>query len=798
MCESKKQKCCWDVLSIEAFNKVKQAFITAPILRYPDYKLPFVVHSDASNIAISAVLLQKYNGMMHPIEFAGKKLSPTEQRYTVSERELLALVYGYEQFYHHVYGRHIEFYTDHQPLVTKKNQLKKPFGRLGRLFHRLSGVDYVINYIPGPQNYLADFLSRAYEKDMDTTEANVNAIEFKSSIDWPYEQSKDQEIKEVIRCLYFERPDADWRAITNGARWLHEKRELYVEDETLMYGSNRIVVPEHMKEEILLNHHDSPFKGHRGYETTIHALNKRYYWNFMPTQVENYVRSCIKCQTYNYACIKNRAPMRSIVATRPWQLIGLDFMGPFKTTQRGNTYIILAVDHFTKYVEGAATASFNSRITAQFVHDTIICRYGMVEKILSDQGVNFESHLFHHLCILIGADKVRTSPYHPQCNGLTERTNKVIKPNLAKFVNETHDDWDMFLQMAISAYNNSYHSTIGVTPFEAMFGRPSIQVADVLLNNQLPASTKMSEVSNFIRALRLNADYISSTIRENTNRAQTRQKKYHDQNIRNKIVFKVGDLVKIQNFRVRPNHSKSFEPKFLGPFKITEMLNDLNYRIAANDSKPLVVHYDRMSYFKAREGSTNIVIPKKPSSNRPLMSNEPPRRSPRATTKTTYLEYSSDFEEDTALVISPEAQNHVGPGNEKQAGSNDENQAGSDDDTQVGSDGNNRVGQDAEVQSSPIVQVQVESDGRDQFISEEVHETAENCEETVWEETNQTIETVSPTTSTEQATYNDKGKRTTPCRFCHKLFEAQTGLRMHQYSCKQKTPEQRSPQGGGM
>jgi transposase InsO family protein len=97
----------------------------------------------------------------------------------------------------------------------------------------------------------------------------------------------------------------------------------------------------------------------------------------------------------------------------------------------------------------------------------------MIEHILADQGVNFESKLFKHLCELLGTTKLRTSTYRAAGNGITERVNKNVKPNLAKYVNDSHDDWDLFLQMAISTYNNSFHSSIGMTPFEAQFGRKS-------------------------------------------------------------------------------------------------------------------------------------------------------------------------------------------------------------------------------------------------------------------------------------------------------------------------------------
>ena len=143
----------------------------------------------------------------------------------------MAIIYAYEQFYHHVYGRRIEFYTDHKPLVTMQ-ELKNPHGRLGRLFHKLSGVDYRLNYISGPENYLADFLSRSF--NLEPVEVSVNAIVFKASIDWAAEQHQDDDLLAVSQCVALQLPENRWRALKDGARWFREARNLYFDRETLM------------------------------------------------------------------------------------------------------------------------------------------------------------------------------------------------------------------------------------------------------------------------------------------------------------------------------------------------------------------------------------------------------------------------------------------------------------------------------------------------------------------------------------------------------------------------------------
>jgi hypothetical protein len=178
MAQVKEKNCVRDTKALQQFAELKQALVSAPILAFPNYNLPFVIQTDASQNTIGRVLLQKTENLFKPIVFASRKLSDTERRYSATERELLAIVYCYDQFHSYVFGRKIEFYTENDPLVTS-SKLKKPLGRLGRLFHRLQDVDNQIFYLPGESNYLPDFLCRSYHE-----EATCNFTEIKSRRQW--------------------------------------------------------------------------------------------------------------------------------------------------------------------------------------------------------------------------------------------------------------------------------------------------------------------------------------------------------------------------------------------------------------------------------------------------------------------------------------------------------------------------------------------------------------------------------------------------------------------------------------
>ncbi len=221
MVDSGDKSCKWNEESLKEFNDLKMALISAPILAYPDWSKPFIVNTDASGHAMAGVLLQEHNGVYKPVAFCGRKYTQVESRYSASERELLAIQYAYEMFEHYLYGRKIDFYTDHEPLVTA-SKLKKPFGRLGRLFNKLPSGMYTINYIPGKSNFLPDFLSRIY--DGNSKEIEVNLMSLETTIDWKVEQEKDATLSMVIKLLTEDKVEAEWHLLPNWRRWCSEKK----------------------------------------------------------------------------------------------------------------------------------------------------------------------------------------------------------------------------------------------------------------------------------------------------------------------------------------------------------------------------------------------------------------------------------------------------------------------------------------------------------------------------------------------------------------------------------------------
>lgn len=224
--------------AIKAFEKLKNSLASAPVLAYPDFTQPFIIHTDASGIAVGAVIGQIIQQRFRPIMFASRHLSTTETRYSGIERELLAIVWAAKKFNSYIYGRHSTFVTDHKPLVTMKT-LKDPLSRVGRLFFKMKDLDYHLVYQPGASNYTADMLSRI------ETSANSVQIQFKSTVNWAIEQINDKTMSKIIELVNETCDTSEWSSFSEASLWSKVRDSLFVYNNVL-YKDHFIAVPSHL------------------------------------------------------------------------------------------------------------------------------------------------------------------------------------------------------------------------------------------------------------------------------------------------------------------------------------------------------------------------------------------------------------------------------------------------------------------------------------------------------------------------------------------------------------------------
>ena len=163
----------------------------------------------------------------------------------------------------------------------------------------------------------------------------------------------------------------------------------------------------------------------------------------------------------------------------PMERIAMDILCELPVTSGGNKHILVISDHYTKWTECFAMPNMEAKTVAKLLVEEVIFRFGTPYVIHTDQGVQFESNLFQEVCRLLQIQKTRTTPYHPQSDGMVERNNRTILTMLSAFVNEHQNDWDEHLPYVSMAYRAAEHETTGNTPNYMMLGREVTTPLDI-------------------------------------------------------------------------------------------------------------------------------------------------------------------------------------------------------------------------------------------------------------------------------------------------------------------------------
>eukprot|EP00117_Sycon_ciliatum_P020844 scpid75746/ scgid18439/ Retrovirus-related Pol polyprotein from transposon 412; Protease; Reverse transcriptase; Endonuclease len=246
----------------------------------------------------------------------------------------------------------------------------------------------------------------------------------------------------------------------------------------------------------------------------------------MKAAIDRYCTRCLEFQQNKHKNPVARAPLQHITATRPYQIIAMDFLGPLPRSNGGNLYIMAVIDYFTKWLELFPLRNIQTTTVADKLTTHIISRYGVPEQIHSDQGSQFESDLFQDLCRTLHIHKTRTTLYHPQCDGLVERSNRTVQNILEVYTNDTQSDWDKHLRTTMLAYNTRVHSTTGFTPYFLMFGREA--TLPLHLMYPLPQPHAPQPITTFVTDLQARLQTSFDTVRQHTDQHHKYSKDRYD------------------------------------------------------------------------------------------------------------------------------------------------------------------------------------------------------------------------------------------------------------------------------
>ena len=291
-------------------------------------------------------------------------------------------------------------------------------------------------------------------------------------------QRKDPELSEIMDYIQHDSlPSNDAKA----RRILLRSDCFYISQDGLLYHLDRsqkrsardsfsqLVVPQSMKYEILSNVHNHVAGAHFGVHKTFQKLKQRYWWPSMFKDVEHWCKSCVDCAMKKSPRNTKRAPLLPLPVEGAFDRVAVDVLGPFKPSSRQNRYIVVFSDYLTRWCEAFPVPSVEAFVIARLLVDEIIARHGAPRVLLSDRGTNFLSRLVAEVCKIFQIQKVNTSSYHPQTDGLVERFNSTLCQSLSMYVAKNQKDWDDFIPLILFAHRTSISEAIGDSPFYCLY-----------------------------------------------------------------------------------------------------------------------------------------------------------------------------------------------------------------------------------------------------------------------------------------------------------------------------------------
>ena len=340
--------------------------------------------------------------------------------------------------------------------------------------------------------------------------------------------------------------------------------------------------------------HEGVTGGHLGKDKTLYRLKERFYWPGHYKDVQEFCLTCAVCATRKSATTGQKAPLGTITAGYPSQIMAVDLVGPLPESEKGNLYIMVVGDYYTRWMEAIPIPNQEAVTVAEKLVDEVFMRFSTPEQLHTDQGKQFESNLMKEICKLLNIHKTRTTPYHPQCDGLVERFNRKMLNMLASCAKENPFEWEKHIRKICMAYNSSIQASTGFTPFYLMFGLQAKLPIDVMYSTNTPGTTTKL-TCEYAKSLQKTMSEAFVRVRNHTSKYHQRHKELYDKSVHGKP-HKKGELVWLHTPPSSRNTSRKLYHPWSGPFQVVKQISESTYRIQqlVGRKSCKVVHFDRL------------------------------------------------------------------------------------------------------------------------------------------------------------------------------------------------------------
>lgn len=516
----------WSKECDEGFIEIKRLLCEATLLAFLDPAAKLELVTDASNLAIGGVLQQRVENIVQPLGFYSVKLTPAQIKYSTFDRELLAIYEAIKHFRHQLEGRNFTIFTDHKPLTSALTAKAERSPRQTRHLEFISQFCTDIRFVKGQDNLVADSLSRI---EMDAIEKNPSLI-----------------LSKIVECQTGDQELANLMKSTNSFKLeLTQFPNFSIICETST-GRHRPYVPKILRKDIFVMLHEL---SHPGTKASRKMVKERYFWPSMNVDVGNWVKCCLACQKAKVNR-HTKAPVQNIpVPDVRFSHIHMDIVGPLPPS-KGNIYVLTIIDRFTRWPEAFPMPDMTANTIANTFVTEYIARFGVPDFITTDQGRQFESKLFKELVQILGVCRIRSSPYHPQSNGIIERFHRQLKTSLKARTDS--ENWVQNLPLILLSLRCTVKEELGTSPAELVYGQTLKLPADFFNpTGQVPENVE------FVKSLRSRMGELKPK--------QTRKP--------NVSFFLPKDLESCSHVFLRIDRAKTgLTPPYQGPFKVIRRL----------------------------------------------------------------------------------------------------------------------------------------------------------------------------------------------------------------------------------